>query len=75
MKLLRLAAVRQINWDRRQQTAGETVLPTLGWGKHRGRLYAGRSSGQKPGPTFAGPRAEGQREEMHVHSIPGSRCC
>ena len=75
MKLLRLAAVRSINWDRRQQTAGETVLPTLGWGKHRVRLYAGCSSGRQPGPTLDGREAEGQREEMHVHSIPGSRCC
>ena len=33
--------------------------PTFGWGKHRVRLYAGRSSGRKPGPTLR-PEAEGQ---------------
>ena len=63
MKLLRLAAVRESHWDRRQQTAGETVLPTLGWGKHRVRLSAGCSSGQKPGPTLGGLWAEKQRGE------------
>ena len=31
---------------------GKLILPTLGWGKHRIRLYADRSSGRKPGPTL-----------------------
>lgn len=38
------------------------LLPTKGTltgqqgqqGKHRARLYAGRNSGQKPGPTWGG---------------------
>ena len=44
----------------------ESACHSAGQVKHRVWLYAGRSSGRRPGPTFCGPRAEGQREKPGV---------
>ena len=49
--------------------------PAFRQGKHRVRLYASRSSGQKPGPTLGGPRAERQREENTAHVWPCEPLC
>ena len=67
--------MRIATYGRQRQRVGEIILPTLGWGKHRVRLYAGRRSGRKPGPTLNSPRAEGQREEKITPVWPCEPLC
>ena len=49
--------------------------PAFRQGKHRVRLYASRSSGQKPGPTLDGLWTERQREEKTAHVWPYEPLC
>ena len=67
--------MRIATYGRQRQRVGEIILPTLGWGKHRGRLYASRSSGRKPGPTLGGLWTERQREEKTAHVWPYEPLC
>ena len=50
-------------------------FPAFRQGKHRVRLYASRSSGQKPGPTLDGLWTERQREEKTAHVWPYEPLC
>ena len=50
-------------------------FPAFRQGKHRVRLYASRSSGQKPGPTLDGLWTERQREENTAHVWPCEALC
>ena len=67
--------MRIATYGRQRQRVGEIILPTLGWGKHRVRLYASRSSGRKPGPTLGGLWTERQREEKTTHVWPYEPLC
>ena len=49
--------------------------PAFRQGKHRARLYVGRSSGRQPGPTLGGLKAERQREEKTAHVWPYEPLC
>ena len=61
-------------WKRLRLGPGMRV-PPFREGKHRVRLYAGRRSGRKPGPTLGGLLAERQKEEKIAPVWPCEPLC
>ena len=59
----------------RKIVVSHRVFSCFAGGKHRVRLYAGRRSGRKPGPTLGGLLAERQKEEKIAPVWPCEPLC